>query len=247
MAVRADAARALLLRWPARRGLAVRANARFVGTRTQSSGSSGSGDPDAAADGDRGTRAAAARPCHNPLCRNALRPPAIPAHMLAHPTDERIWPEPRESPILAHLPMLYHSPPHRVDTAWTGDARQPLGTALPRNPQVRQERACPHPPPARRGEIAKPQRAIISSPSGGGMSVFGGRVASILPRPRRAQFPVASSRFISAWCLWQSNAIYSVMHGSSCGSCSLGMTEPGIACARVNSGCRSPIPERAGT
>ena len=156
MAVRADAARALLLRWPARRGLAVRANARFVGTRTQSSGSSGSGDPDAAADGDRGTRAAAARPCHNPLCRNALRPPAIPAHMLAHPTDERIWPEPRESPILAHLPMLYHSPPHRVDTAWTGDPRQPRhsppqeppgppgeGVPTPSTGQARRDRQTP--------------------------------------------------------------------------------------------------------
>ncbi len=131
--------------------------------RSTTSGSSGSGDPDAAAAGDRGTRAAVARPCHNPLCRNALRPPAIPAHMLAHPADERIWPEPRESPILAHLPMLYHSPPHRVDTAWTGDARQPLGTALPRNPQVRQERACPHPPPARRGKIAKPRRAQLQT------------------------------------------------------------------------------------
>ena len=44
--------------------------------------------------------------------------PFLPPPMLAHPADERAWPETRESPILALLPMLYHSPPHRVDTAW---------------------------------------------------------------------------------------------------------------------------------
>jgi len=149
--------------------------------RSTTSGSSGSGDPDAAAAGDRGTRAAVARPCHNPLCRNALRPPAIPAHMLAHPADERIWPEPRESPILAHLPMLYHSPPHRVDTAWTGDPRQPRhsppqeppgppgeGVPTPSTGQARQDRQTPKSPTSDIATASPERRHAILAHRGGG-------------------------------------------------------------------------------
>gem|GEM_PF-562969 len=61
-----------------------------------------------------GQRAAGLRrqrgPPHNPLCRNGLHSPLTRPPILAHPAGEQVWPEPRESPILAHLPIPAHSP-----------------------------------------------------------------------------------------------------------------------------------------
>ncbi len=106
-------------------------------------------------------------PPHNHLCRNTLRSQAIPPPMLAHRADERVWPEPQESPILGHPPMLYHFPPHRVDTAWTGCAHQALGTASPRNPRVRDERPHPHLCP-RPAEPRPPNPGGVTGPGASG-------------------------------------------------------------------------------
>ncbi len=71
----------------------------------------GSGDSDMSVAGERGTLATPpASPTHNHLCRNALGSTVAPAPILAHPADEPEWPEPREPPMLAHLPILAHSP-----------------------------------------------------------------------------------------------------------------------------------------
>jgi len=92
----------------------------------------------------------------NHLCRNALRSCGTPHRMLAHPADERAWPEPRESPVLALLSMLYHSPPHRVDTAWAGGTRS-TSPALP-------SRVQPQPPEPNLPRVANPREVPDSCP-----------------------------------------------------------------------------------